>query len=241
MKRTRLLAYVAVAGVVAVTTGCVAQRLSIAQDLAAAATPYTAAPERPTRRLLVVGDSTGVGTGAAHPQDSLAGRISTAHPAWLIDNHAENGAKFEDIAAQFDRPTKAYDLVLVLAGGNDVIRLTPADELQASIVNTVRMAQARAPVVVLMPSGNVGHSPFFPPPVSWWMSHRSKALHTMVQKIASEPGVRYVRLLKPADADPFALEPTRMHAADGLHPSSDGYAQWFQELERQGALAPAPS
>ena len=240
MKSTRLMAWLAAAGVVAVTTGCVVQRLSVAKDLADQATPFEAAVEQPTRRLLVVGDSTGVGTGAAQPRASVAGLIAAAHPTWLVHNRAENGAKFEDVVRQLKAVQKRYDLVLVLAGGNDVIRLTPADELQASIASTVRLAQARASVVVLMPSGDVGHSPFFPPPVSWLMSRRSKALHAMVQQIASESGARYVRLLQPANTDPFALEPQRMHAADGLHPSGDGYAQWFEQLEAQGGLAPAP-
>lgn len=240
MKNTRLLGWLALAGVVAVTTGCVAQRLSVAKDLVAKSSPFTAAPDQPQRRLLVVGDSTGVGTGANRPQDSVAGLIAAAHPTWLIANRAENGAKYEDVAAQLRAEQKRYDLVLVMGGGNDVMRMTPADELRASIASVVRLSQARAPVVVLMPMGNVGHAPFFPPPVSWLMSSRSKALHAMVQQIAQESGARYVRLLEPAATDPFALDPERMHAGDGLHPSTDGYAQWFQELERQGGLAPAP-
>ncbi len=241
MKNTRLLAWLAVAGVAAATTGCVAQRLSVSKELAENATPFTATPAHPERRILVVGDSTGVGTGAAKAEDSVAGRISAAHPTWLISNHAENGAKFENVVMQLQGLQKRYDLVLVLAGGNDVIRFTSARQMRATISSVVRLAQARAPVVVLMPSGNVGHSPFFPPPISWLMSSRSKTLHAIVQQVARESGTRYVRLLEPPEQDAFALEPQRMHAADGLHPSSDGYAQWFQELKRQGGLAPAPT
>ena len=241
MKKIRLLALLAFAGVIVATTGSVSKRLSVSSKLAAEAEPFSAHPRQPERRILVVGDSTGVGTGAARPQDSVAGRISADHPRWLIDNLAENGAKMEDVIAQLHAAQKRYDLVLVLAGGNDVIRLTPADELRANIASVVRLAQARAPVVVLMPSGNVGHSPFFPPPVSWFMARRSKALHAMIQRSAHESGARYVRLLQPPEHDPFALEPKRMHAADGLHPSSDGYAQWFEALVRQGGLAASPS
>lgn len=241
MKNTRLLAWLAVAGVAAATTGCVAQRLSVSKELAENATPFTATPTQPGRRILVVGDSTGVGTGAAQSQHSVAGRISAAHPDWLIDNQAENGAKFEDVVAQLQALKKRYDLVLVLAGGNDVIRLTSAGDMRTNIVSVVRSAQARSPVVVLMPSGNVGHSPFFPPPISWLMSSRSKNLHAIVQQVARQSGARYVRLLEPPEKDPFALEPKRMHAADGLHPSSDGYAQWFKELKRQGGLAASPT
>lgn len=239
MTRPRLIAWIALAGVVAATSGCMAQRLSVARDLAERSKPFTAAPEHSERRILVVGDSTGLGTGADSPQESVAGRIGTAHPHWLIDNFAENGAKYADVAEQLEGAHKRYDLVLVIAGGNDVMRLTPADRLRENITRVVRLAQGRAPTVVLMPMGNVGHAPFFFAPVSWLMSHRSKELHAMVQQIASESGARYVRLLQPAEIDPFALQPKKMHAADGLHPSSQGYAQWFEELQAQGGLAPA--
>ena len=241
MSRVRLLAWLGLAGVVAATSGCMAQRLSVAKDLAAHAEAFSTAPEQPERRLLLVGDSTGVGTGATHPRDSVAGRIARAHPNWLIDNQAENGAKFADVAEQLRAANKRYDLVLVLAGGNDVIRLTPAVRLRENIATTVRLAQAHANVVVLMPSGNVGHAPFFPPPISWLMSRRSKQLHAVVEQIAQESGARYVRLLEPPETDPFALQPNLMHAADGLHPSSRGYAQWYDELVRQGGLAPEPA
>ena len=44
-------------------------------------------------RVLVVGDSTGVGTGAARPEDSIAGRLADAYPDVTIVNRARNGAK----------------------------------------------------------------------------------------------------------------------------------------------------
>ncbi len=241
MNKTRLLTLFAVAGAIAATTGCVGSRIAASQKLAEQAEPFSARPEQHERRILVVGDSTGVGTGAARPEDSVAGRISSDHPTWLIDNRAANGAKFEDVVGQLEVVQKRYDLVLVLAGGNDVIRLTSADKLRRDISRAVQLAQGHAPVVVLMPSGNVGHAPFFFPPVSWLMSDRSKALHVTMQQVASESGARYVRLLEPPETDPFALEPKTMNAEDGLHPSSKGYAQWYSELVKQGGLVFAPA
>ena len=239
MTRPRLIAWIALASAVVATSGCMAHRLSVGKDLAAHAERFAAAPEQPQRRILVVGDSTGLGTGADSANDSIPGRIGAAHPQWLVDNLAENGAKYADVATQLESTHKRYDLVLVIAGGNDVMRFTPADRLRQDIKRSVHLAQGHAPVVVLMPMGNVGHAPFFFPPVSWLMSRRSKQLHAMVQQSASESGARYVRLLQPAETDPFALHPKTMHAADGLHPSSQGYAQWFEELQAQGGLAPA--
>ena len=207
----RLATVAALATGALLLTACAPWRMWTAADLAREARPYTAQPAQPVRRILVVGDSTAVGTGADAPQDSLPGRIGQDHPRWHIDNLAANGARYADVAAQLEQAPAGYDLVLVLAGGNDVIRLTALDTL--------------------------GHAPFFAPPVSWVMSHRSEALHAAAQDIAAARQVRYVRLLKPRSEDPFVLNRKALNAADGLHPSSAGYQEWYRELVAQGALA----
>lgn len=218
-------------------TACAPWRILTAADLAREARPYTAAPEQPTRRLLVVGDSTAVGTGADAAADSLVGLIGQTHPQWRIDNLAANGAKFEDVARQLQEAADGYDLVLVMAGGNDVIRFTSEDKLRSDMDRTLALARQRGAQVVLMPCGDVGHAPFFIPPLSWGMSRRSERLHTMAQAVAATHGARYVRLLKPRAQDPFLLHSKELHAADGLHPSSAGYEEWFNELLAQGGLA----
>lgn len=228
---------VAVAAGALLLTACAPWRMWTAADLAREARPYTAQPAQPVRQVLVVGDSTAVGTGANAPLDSLPGRIGQDHPQWRIDNLAANGARFADVVEQLQRASEGYDLVLVLAGGNDVIRFTSQDDLRTQLQQVVALAKQKGQNVVLMPCGNVGHAPFFLPPVSWAMSHRSQNLHAMIQDITSTNQVRYVRLLKPREQDPFVLRSKELNAADGLHPSSAGYQEWYRELVAQGGLA----
>ncbi len=226
----------AVAAGALLLTGCAPWRMWTAADLARDARPYTAQPPQPTRRVLVVGDSTAVGTGASTAADSLPGRIGQDHPQWRIDNLAANGAKFGDVVQQLERAGGGYDLVLVLAGGNDVIRFTSEDTLRDHVQQAVALARRKGQQVVLMPCGNVGHAPFFVPPLSWAMSRRSEALHALAREAASAQQVHYVRLLKPRDQDPFVTRSQELNAADGLHPSSAGYAEWYRELVAQGGL-----
>jgi lysophospholipase L1-like esterase len=216
--------------------GCAPWKLMTASELAKAARPYSAQPASPERRILVVGDSTAFGTGAANPEESLVGRIGKAHPRWQIDNLASNGAKFEDVQAQLEGARTGYDLVLVLAGGNDVIRFTSETRLQAHMEQAIRTAKAHGKQVVLMPCGNVGHAPLFFPPVSWLLASRSQSLHAIAQTVALGSSVRYIRLLKPRAQDPFVQRSDELHAADGLHPSSAGYQQWYEELVKQEGL-----
>jgi lysophospholipase L1-like esterase len=221
------------AAVLLLTAGCTAQRLHNAAALARESEPLQATPERPALRLLVVGDSTAVGTGASAAQNSLVGLIARAHPDWAIVNRGRDGAKFADIAEQLQSAGR-HDLVLVLGGGNDVIRLTPRETLEREVALVLQRAGAAAPRVIVMPAGNVGNAPFFFAPWSWWMTQRARMLHAVVRDAAQAQGATYVNVYKDRADDPFAQRPHQLHAADGLHPSDDGYAQWLQELNAQG-------
>lgn len=235
------------AAVIVASAGCTLSSLKKSSELAARSEPFQARPDRPAQRLLILGDSTAVGTGASTGSASVAGLIARDHPDWLIDNRATDGARFADLAAQISKqeqtneptrePTQArYDTVLILCGGNDVLRLTGSEALQQSINEVVRRSRALAPRVILMPPGNVGNAPALYPPISWWMTRRSKMLHALVRASAAATGALYVNLYQERADDLFAQEPQRMNAADGLHPSDAGYVLWHQTLKAQAGL-----
>ena len=186
-------------------------------------------------RLLIVGDSTGVGTGATSPAASVAGLIGRDHPDLTVVNRAADGARFSDMLRQLEGPDD-FDVVLVLGGGNDVIRLTNHDLMASGIARLVAAAQERAPVVLLMPPGNVGNAPFFFRPLSWLMTKRSRELHALIKSTAASSGALYVNTFAERADDPFAQEPERYNARDGLHPSDAGYQLWYEELNRQAGL-----
>lgn len=226
----------AVAIALAFVVGRGAIRLATAAELARASQPNRQAPAGPTLRLLVAGDSTAVGTGASEPGRSLAGLIGRDHPRLRIDNLARDGATLADLPAQLGAaPGVRYDLVLVQAGGNDVMRLRDLDAARGELDRVLALAHALAPQVILMPAGNVGNAPFFVPPLSWWMTARSRTLHRHAREAAARHGTVYVDLFRARADDPFVQRPG-LHAADGLHPSDAGYAVWRQALARQADL-----
>lgn len=215
-------------------TGCAAWRIGTSIDLARRSEPFQQHPAAPAKRLLVVGDSTAVGTGASSSASSLVGLVAKRHPDWYIENRARDGAKFSQVLDQLGGDG-TFDMVLIQAGGNDVIRLVDLDALNRTIEQVTAAARRRAGAVILMPAGNVGNAPFFFAPMSWWMTQRSRQMHQFVSESAKRNGALYVRLFHERDDDPFVKSP-ELNARDGLHPSDAGYAVWFEELSRQTSL-----
>lgn len=239
-RRVTVVVLLCAVGLAVTTTGCAAWRIGQSVELARLSEPFQQRPADATVRLLVVGDSTAVGTGADTPATSLAGRLSVHYPKLWVENRAIDGARFADVQAQLGGEHERFDIVLVQAGGNDVIRLSNGPELRQSIDVVTRKARQRAPLVLLMPSGNVGNAPFFFAPASWWMTSRSRDLHSLVREAAARHGAVYINLFKERSNDPFVQE-AGLHARDGLHPSDAGYAAWLQELMAQSSLAAALS
>ena len=236
LRRTRFrhVLLIMAGGVVLFVSGCAAWRIGQSIDLAKRSEPLQQTPKDATLSLLIVGDSTAVGTGATSGKSSLAGLIAQQYPRLLIENRARDGAKFADVVRQLGGEER-FDIVLVQAGGNDVIRLGDLSSAQADIERVADLARKRADVVVLMPAGNVGNAPFFFAPVSWLMTQRSRELHRYVQDSAARTGATYVNLFQESRDDPFVKDPS-LNAIDGLHPGDAGYRVWFGELMAQARL-----
>lgn len=236
----RTAGIVALAGAALLSlSGCAFWKIPQAIELAKNSEPFEQTPRDAALRLLVVGDSTAVGTGASSPSRSVAGLIAEGHSALRVENRGRDGARFADVLEQLraaSAPGQRFDIVLVQAGGNDVIRLSDLDQLGSRTDEVVAAAAKLAPLVLVMPSGNVGNAPFFYPPLSWWMTARSRHLHDLVEASAQRPGVIYIDLFRERANDPFVAHP-ELNAADGLHPSDAGYAQWFSELDKQADLS----
>jgi hypothetical protein len=90
-------------------------RLHQSVELARLSRPLQRLLVQPSLRLLVVGDSTAVGTGATVPQASVAGLLAERFPGLQIDNRARDGTMFAELLAQLDGEERFDELMVQAA------------------------------------------------------------------------------------------------------------------------------
>lgn len=182
-------------------------------------------------RILVLGDSTAVGTGVEDPLGSIAGRFGRDFPDAYIENHAVNGMKVGELDDIFPSvPNGSFDLVLLQIGANDIIRRTPMDAFSASLNSVFAKSRRAGKHVVALHSGNIGLAPMFPWPASLILTSRTRAYRDVYRHIAAERGVVYVDLFEEAKNDPFRMP--GYYALDQLHLTDKGYGYWYAQIRK---------
>ncbi|HYD93102.1 MAG TPA: SGNH/GDSL hydrolase family protein [Candidatus Paceibacterota bacterium] len=193
--------------------------------------PFTDDTGNYEKTLLVLGDSTGSGVGAAAPEESVAGRLATYIGATHVENYAESGAEVRDLPEQIAKAKlPRYDLILVHIGGNDILWFHNA-KATAHRLKEVLGTLPDAGQVLLVTAGNVGGATLFPPTFRYLHMWTTLQFHKEFTKAASVVGATYVNLYEAPNVDPFMDEPERYLAEDGLHPSSEGYRLWFEKVK----------
>lgn len=215
------------------------RHVRIGMSLAADARPWSAAPAAPRLRILIAGDSSAVGTGASRPEHTVAGRLARRFPGAAITNLGRNGLRTRDLLPVLASVTGPQaDLLLIHAGANDIVRLTPLRELEADVAAVLAAAAPLARHVVLLTGGNLGLSPVVPPPVGWLLAVRTRAVRRIFMRASSNAGALYADMFDGRTDRPFTANPARYYARDRLHPNDEGYGLWYDAivstLERAG-------
>lgn len=200
------------------------------QALAAASVRFERPRENGSPRILVVGDSTAVGTGVTDPRGSIAGRFGADFPEADIRNAGINGLKAEGLARGFPASPHA-DLVVIQIGANDMVQGTPMGEFSRSLASVFEQAKRAGTHVVALHSGNIGLAPLFPWPISAVMRARTLRYRAEYRRIAADAGVPYVDLFHERADDPFRGE-LRFYGADQFHLSEEGYGEWYRQTRR---------
>lgn len=205
-------------------------RFMIGKNLAKQSQSFSYKLDDPVQRILIIGDSTAVGTGTKDPINSTAGYFHQDFPKAEITNLAKNGAKLDEISSMLDQVQDKFDLILIQAGANDILYFTPLKIAAAQMDSLIKKAKKYSDNVVLLTSGNIGTAPIFPFPLSWLYSSRSQKYLVEFEKIAANNEIVFVRLLQEKIDDVFLSDIKKYYAADKLHLTDDGYKVWYQKI-----------
>jgi len=180
--------------------------------------------------LLVVGDSSAAGVGAADQAQALAlplanelARRLDGAVAWqLIARTGVNTAEARALVAL--TPLPAADVVVTALGVNDVSSQVPAEEFIAQTAqlwtDLRQRSGARWAVLSGLPPMHMLTA--VPHPLRWYLGRYASALDAAVRDWAGRQGLGYCALRW--TSDPVFL------AADGFHPGPALYPQWAQRL-----------
>ncbi len=184
-------------------------------------------PDAPV--LLILGDSTGYGTGAKKAEDSVAGRIGQDF-SLTIENRSVNGRTISELLCDTRQFSGSYELILLQIGANDILKKRDIGLVEQELRELIGKLSPHTRHLVMMSSGNVGASPAFSGKVAEKYESLSRNFRAMFMDVAAGTPLVYVDLFKEPEEDVFALQPKKYNAIDNLHPSSAGYAIWYETL-----------
>ncbi|MBU1292644.1 SGNH/GDSL hydrolase family protein [Patescibacteria group bacterium] len=191
-------------------------------------TPYTKEGEGDA--VLVLGDSTAVGIGAAAPEESVAGQVAKEIEVGSVENYAKSGAEVNDLSGQIAQAKKGdYRLILIQIGGNDIIRFHNAQKVGKELAQVLKTLPGSEKVIVIS-AGDVGGAPLFPFPIRPFYTRLNNEYHEVFEHVVSEAGYTYVNFGNSPATKTINEDPKTYLAADGLHPSSAGYKLWFEDI-----------
>lgn len=189
-------------------------------------------------RLLVAGDSGAAGVGVARQHEALCGQLvqllGRHHTVeWCVP--AVNGLDSPGLVRLLeDTPSSPFDVVILSMGANDVTGLcAPRRWVQWQAQLAELVARRFGPKLLVHSAVPPMHACMaLPQPLRWFMGRWAREMNRRLSRLLLGQSERTMHW------HPQTTTATGM-AADGIHPSSHGYAQWADGLS-QLILAAAP-
>ena len=189
---------------------------------------YTSGNEERGVRLLVLGDSTAAGVGAATQLEALPGNLARELGTRLDRDVAwtaigRNGATAADLIARFLEPAtaKRYAYVFLSIGANDAIGIRSRRAFGRDIRTILDALRAASPDATIMMSSLPAFFRFarLPNPLRFNLYLHSQNLEREARHVVADyPGV-IMSPPPPPYTDGF-------FATDLFHPSASGYRDW---------------
>lgn len=181
--------------------------------------------------ILVLGDSTGYGTGVKNSEDSIAGLVASDFPNYSIINNSVNGRTIGDLLPVSKDVDGHYKLILLQIGANDILQGRKVEEVRPELRSILENLRPKADNIVMMSSGNIGGTPAFSGKKSKSYVEQSRVFREMYIEEVTLANAKYVDLFQEPEDDVFIKDPKKYLAMDDLHPSVEGYRYWYKSLK----------
>jgi lysophospholipase L1-like esterase len=190
--------------------------------------------EEKPRKILIIGDSTAVGTGASRAEDTIAGRLAHDFPNHQIVNLGKNGGLIRDLSEQIERvKNMKFELIIISAGGNDVWHLSRKKTIATHLSHTLTIAnEISNKRVFFLIYNNIGDAPLFPGILRNFLRKRCVSIQSYIEMLCLENETNVIPLFNNKENNPFLKTPITLFAEDGIHPSSEGYNVWYNRMWR---------
>lgn len=188
-------------------------------------------------RLLLLGDSTVAGVGAATQDEALPGNLARELAARTGRGVAwralgRNGATSRDLITDYlsDATSEPVDIVFLSIGANDALGLRSRRAFGRDIRNLLTRLREVSPLVLVSSLPAFGQFELLPNPLRWNLYLHSRSLEDEARAIAATtPGVHM--------SPPPPEYTPGFFAADLFHPSASGYRDWAEFAIEDAAAA----
>ncbi|HET6673626.1 MAG TPA: SGNH/GDSL hydrolase family protein [Agromyces sp.] len=206
-------------------------RIEILPEAAGPTSGSTVDFGEPALRVLVVGESTAAGCGAATHDEAFAGEFARAlgelhdrSVRWTV--HGRHGATIRRVRHRMIPALDGdVDVAVLLIGVNDVLARTPVVQWRDDLAAVVEALAALAGRVVVAGIPPFDAFPSLPRALGTYLSERGRALDAAAHEVcASDPTVSWMSSTGLAGAE------AALFARDGFHPSPAGYRRWAHEI-----------
>lgn len=182
-------------------------------------------------RLLVIGDSSAAGVGAAHMDETLAPKLArllaerfSCHVTWrTAGSNSATTTELRDYVVPNLTP-EPYTHVVILAGTNDMKNYIPRWRFDHGFGGLLFALHAKWPTATLIwsPIINMQDVPALTPRLGWILELRARMLNELGRQLCRERFAIAAPQLQAHDKEGFAL--------DGFHASAMGYTYWAELL-----------
>ena len=199
--------------------------------------------DRTAVRLLVIGDSTAAGVGAANHEEAIAGSLARlaaedvgSAVEWRVI--ARSGATSRRVRHSLLPELEAsdpFDLAVVLVGVNDVLARRHPDQWQEDVAAVLARVTGRAGLVVMTGIPPFDRFPSMPGTLGRYLTRRGRRLDEVAERLCRDQE-RIVWI----DSAGLLADDAEFFARDGFHPSATGYQTWATAIWRRARTKLVP-